>query len=156
MKTCTVCFQEKNLDQYYKGYATCKSCHYNKVKIYRQSEAGKLTRKKERRKAKESGAYQTWQTKYESSEKGKTRQKEYAQKRMSTEFGKTRQSAKNAVKYALKTGKLKREVCFVCGENQAHAHHSSYAKDMRLVVTWLCHVHHNEIHNPVGGHLNGF
>ena len=56
-------------------------------------------------------------------------------------------AAKNAVRYALRTGKLKKEPCYVCGEKEVHGHHPSYAKDMRLAVVWLCVKHHNEVHN---------
>lgn len=150
MKSCSVCSVEKPLTDYYKGYALCKSCHYDKVKIYRMSEAGKLVRKKERRTAKESGKYKEWQKKYYLTDKGRQTAKKYEQNRCSGEAGKLRQAARNAVKYAIKVGKLIKEPCFMCGSQKAIAHHSSYAKDMRLLVTWLCSKHHNEIHNFVG------
>jgi hypothetical protein len=88
-----------------------------------------------------------WQS--EQTEKFKLVQKKYYQNRYKSIEGKARESAKNAVKYAIKPGKLFKEVCFICGEEKSVAHHSSYAKDMRLVVTWSCTQHHNEIHNPV-------
>jgi tetratricopeptide (TPR) repeat protein len=72
----------------------------------------------------------------------------YEQKRYKSPEGKLKQAAKNAVKYALKTGKIMKELCFVCGSEKTVAHHSSYAKDMKLAVTWVCTRHHNEIHNP--------
>lgn len=149
MKKCSVCDQEKSFDKYYKGYAMCKSCHYDRIKIYRESELGKAVRQKERRAAKESGKYKQWQTKYENSDKGRERNKRYEQTRYESIEGKARLAAKNAVKYAIKTGKLIKQPCFMCGEIKTHAHHSSYAKDMRLSVTWLCHAHHNQIHNFV-------
>ena len=50
---------------------------------------------------------------------------------------------KNAVYYALKIGKLIKQLCFVCGE-KAEAHHPSYA--LPLTVSWLCRIHHKEVH----------
>ena len=149
MKTCSTCGKEKEVTEYYKGYAKCKPCCYEVTQKYRASERGKEVRRKEAIKARLSGKKQERQKKYEATEKGKLVAKKYYQSRYKTLSGKLRESAKNAVKYALKTGKLVREPCFVCGSEESVAHHSSYAKDMRLVVTWLCTLHHNEIHNPV-------
>lgn len=148
MKTCSVCGVEKDNLLFAKGYAQCKACRYEKFKEYRASERGKEARRKEAIKSRLSGKKQERQKRYEASEKGKLIAKRYYQKRYQTDEGKIRQAAKNAVKYAVKTGKLVKEPCFMCGDQQAVAHHSSYAKDMRLAVTWLCVDHHNEIHNP--------
>lgn len=148
MKICSVCGIEKESLQFAKNYAQCKSCRYEKVKQYRASENGKEARRREAIKTRLSGKKQKRQKKYQASEKGKLAEKKYYENRYKTEEGKARQAAKNAVKYAIKTGKLVKESCFVCGKEKSMAHHSSYAKDMRLVVTWLCDEHHNEIHNP--------
>lgn len=51
--------------------------------------------------------------------------------------------ATRAVQYALKTGKLKAEPCFICGE-RAEAHHPDY--DAPLAVVWLCPPHHKQAH----------
>ena len=53
--------------------------------------------------------------------------------------------AQMAVHDAIEAGKIARQPCWVCGES-AEAHHGSYAKDMRLIVTWLCPLHHRETH----------
>lgn len=53
--------------------------------------------------------------------------------------------ANNDVTQAIKTGRLIRQPCFICGAH-AQAHHSSYAADMRLDVTWLCPQHHKDAH----------
>lgn len=47
------------------------------------------------------------------------------------------------VKRALKSGKLHRHPCFVCG-NKAQAHHDDYSKP--LDVIWVCPKHHGELH----------
>lgn len=49
-----------------------------------------------------------------------------------------------AVRNALKSGKLKRMSCMVCGAKKSHAHHSDYHKP--LLIEWLCPKHHKERH----------
>jgi hypothetical protein len=150
MKICRCCGKEKELNDFYARYAKCKSCCYEIKKNYRKTEKGKEVRKQEAIKARSSGKQQARQKRYEQTEKAKLVAKRYETKRYSTEEGKARLAAKNAVKYALKVGKLVKQPCWICGEIMSEAHHPSYAKDMRLAVTWLCSAHHNEIHNPRG------
>jgi hypothetical protein len=48
------------------------------------------------------------------------------------------------VSKALKSGKLKRGPCEVCGVIDVQAHHDDYNKP--LDIRWLCFVHHRELH----------
>ena len=148
MKTCWKCGVEKEVTDCYKGYIQCKKCRYEWTKTYRQSEAGKKARQKEAISARLSGKKQIRQKKYEESEKGKIVAENYRKRKNATVEGKAREAAKNAVKYALKKGKIVKMPCFICGDIRSEAHHPSYAEDMRLCVAWLCSKHHNEIHNP--------
>lgn len=52
---------------------------------------------------------------------------------------------KEKVRYAVRSGKLQRLPCGVCGEVEVEAHHPDY--DKPLDVIWLCRKHHMEIHN---------
>lgn len=45
---------------------------------------------------------------------------------------------------AVKSGKVLKEVCFICGDPDSVGHHPDY--DQPLSVTWLCRVHHRELH----------
>lgn len=54
--------------------------------------------------------------------------------------------ARRAVKYAIKTGRLIRGDCEVCGET-GHAHHDDYSKP--LDVRRLCPTHHGIEHRTV-------
>jgi len=45
---------------------------------------------------------------------------------------------------AIRSGKLKRQPCEVCGTLKVVAHHEDYSKP--LEVNWLCRKHHNEHH----------
>jgi len=45
---------------------------------------------------------------------------------------------------ALRTGKIQRKPCEICGEEETHGHHEDY--DKPLDVRWLCQKHHREYH----------
>ena len=45
---------------------------------------------------------------------------------------------------ALRTGKIKKEPCHVCGEKKVDGHHTDYSKP--LMVEWLCKKHHALVH----------
>ena len=49
---------------------------------------------------------------------------------------------------AVKSGKLVRQPCEVCGVEPAEAHHDDYSKP--LDVRWLCKSHHAAIHSNKG------
>jgi hypothetical protein len=52
-----------------------------------------------------------------------------------------RARAHSRVAYALRTGKLVKQPCEVCGSTEnVHAHHDDYSKP--LDVRWLCPLHH--------------
>lgn len=76
---------------------------------------------------------------------------ERARSRLHTDYrrgGKKKQDpikhrARAAVQYALKTGRLVRRPCEVCG-GPAQAHHQDYSRP--LDVRWLCRNHHEITH----------
>lgn len=51
------------------------------------------------------------------------------------------------VSKAIKSGKIEKQPCEVCGDGNVHAHHSDYSKP--LDVQWLCPLHHKELHAKV-------
>lgn len=56
-----------------------------------------------------------------------------------------RRAAHAAVAYAIRTGKLVRQACEVCGyTHKVEAHHDDY--DKPLDVRWLCIPHHKKRH----------
>jgi hypothetical protein len=143
-KTCRWCHETKPLELFDKhkkmadGHLNkCRSCRNEYTNMYRKTPSGIAVRKKEKQ-------YPENKKRYKQSEKGKEAAKRYRRDPV-------RESAKNAVKYAVKQGHLKKQPCFVCGE-KALAHHASYAKEMRLAVTWLCVHHHNQLHNEHKGY----
>lgn len=52
--------------------------------------------------------------------------------------------AREIVYNAVRSGKLHRQPCSVCGEQDTEAHHEDYRKP--LDVVWLCRKHHRELH----------
>jgi hypothetical protein len=50
------------------------------------------------------------------------------------------------VSNAIRTGRLARQGCEVCGD-RAHAHHDDYSKP--LDVRWLCSQHHTDHHRAM-------
>ena len=138
MKHCKSCQLEKPLSDFYKhsimkdGYRTyCKQCMNEKEKEYRSTAAGKIARSKEKQ-------YPDAKKRYKQSDKGKLKAKEYNRP-------KGRLAAINAVAYAIRTKKLVRQPCQVCGQ-KSEAHHWSYLPEHRLDVIWLCKKHHNKLH----------
>ena len=55
-------------------------------------------------------------------------------------------AAGEAVRYAVRSGKLTRGPCEVCGEPKTHGHHNSYEEIDQLDVRWLCPKHHVALH----------
>lgn len=53
-----------------------------------------------------------------------------------------------AVAVAIRSGKLRREPCEVCGAGVTDAHHDDY--DLPLEVRWLCRLHHRGVHAQHG------
>lgn len=65
-------------------------------------------------------------------------------RRATYESNKKQIQARNKVQYALRTGKLTKQPCRVCGDPNSQAHHPDY--DKPLEVVWLCHDHHMDEH----------
>lgn len=80
----------------------------------------------------------SWWDKYKESKKYKARRRAYEKAYKAANLHKLR--AKWSVAYAVKTGKLTKSACEVCGDKAADAHHDDYGKP--LDVRWLCHTHH--------------
>ena len=55
--------------------------------------------------------------------------------------------AESAAYTAIKSGKLVRKPCAVCGKQEVHAHHENYEKP--LDVVWYCVDHHAERHSEM-------
>lgn len=56
----------------------------------------------------------------------------------------SRHLARLKLNYAIRSGKITRLPCEVCGNPKSQAHHDDYSKP--LDVKWKCQKHHSEIH----------
>lgn len=85
----------------------------------------------------------TQHKKYRQSQKGKVVSIRKA-KRM-RELYPEKWSARAKVRYAVKTGRLKKLPCDDCGDPKSQGHHPDYNKPLEVI--WLCDRHHKELHN---------
>ena len=150
MKRCFRCLSEKPLEGFYKHARMsdgrlnkCKECtkadviqnRLDKLEYYRSYDR-KRASLPERVAARE--AYQ------------KTPEGRLASSRAKRNWdaaNAVRRRASLMVNNAIKSGKLSKQPCFICGSENVHGHHASY--DLPLVVTWLCPKHHKEAHRAV-------
>jgi len=52
--------------------------------------------------------------------------------------------AHNVVRLALKTKKILKTPCVICGNKKTEGHHEDYSKPFDVI--WLCRNHHREVH----------
>ena len=55
-----------------------------------------------------------------------------------------RAKARELYRYALRSGKITRKPCSVCGSENTEGHHTDYSKPLEVI--WLCRTHHLEEH----------
>ena len=129
MKTCFKCNQSKPFTEFYKhsamgdGYLNkCKECTKVDVRINRR-------KNQEYYRAYDRARGNRWRDGYEADYRKRFPDKYYAQKTLGN---------------AVRDGKVKKEVCFICGDEKVEAHHPDYSKP--LDVIWLCPGHHKLIH----------
>ena len=51
---------------------------------------------------------------------------------------------------AIRSGKIRRAPCEVCGKNPTEGHHFDYSRPFEVI--WLCRKHHREIHSKAGSY----
>lgn len=150
MKTCFKCGAEKPLTEYYKhkemadGHLNkCKSCTRSDVKKNRNDnlEYYKAYDKQRHendpvRRAKNHAASKAWR------KNNMDRVVELT--RSWRQRNPEKYAAHSAVSSALRSGKLQKETCAVCGDENSQAHHNDYTKP--LDVVWLCQQHHAQVH----------
>lgn len=152
-KTCAATYRQsargKALRRRYDQSAQRKASQ----KRYQKSAQGNATIKRRRQSA-QSKAYQK---RYQQSPRGKAAQKKYSTttlgketrrrndaKYRKTAAGRYKDAARKAVSRALKTNKLTKGPCAICGAtNGIQAHHPDYSNP--LDVEWYCRMHHDEV-----------
>ncbi len=132
MKTCSKCKRALPIDQFHKAKQNkdglkgqCKRCRYLHEVGYRNK-----PKTKEHRRAYSKQVRQT--------AKRKLYDQFYQQK------DKTRKQCRGVARYMMKTGKIKKRPCAVCGSSKSEMHHANY--EFPNAVTWLCKQHHEQEH----------
>lgn len=133
-KICFKCGKEKILDDFYK-HSQMADGHVNKCK--------------ECNKADVQENYDKNRLHYVEYEKERCQRPD--RKQNAVEYQRKRRR-KNPEKYlanqlaerAIKSGKLTKGACEICGSEKVEAHHDDYYKP--LEVRWLCRKHHLELH----------
>lgn len=138
MKRCFKCGAAKPLAEFYKhpmmgdGHLNkCKDCTRVDVRANRAS-------KREHYRAYDRRRFQ---------EDTKRRSDQYETSRRMAERHPERKRARSLTRSALKSGRLVKQPCEVCGAVKVEAHHDDYTQP--LVVRWLCVDHHNAAHHPL-------
>jgi hypothetical protein len=122
MRNCTVCrtLYEPSKRNIKRGYWNCRDCENAKRRLYvlrhkRKRTFSLLSSEKRRR-----------------------------QKMKSTELGRRKIMAPHVTSYRIKSGKLRREPCVICGNAKSQGHHPDYSKLDQVV--WLCALCHTHLH----------
>lgn len=148
MKKCIKCKKDKSIPHYYK-HKHMSDGHLNKCKECCK-EAATSNRNKDIEKARK------YDRDRANDPKRVKARKEYAKTeayKISTAKGCSKYRDKNSIKVkahrmvmtAIKSGRLTRKPCEVCGtDNNIQAHHEDYYKPIE--VMWLCVKHHAELH----------
>lgn len=132
-KKCNKCEKTKSVDSFYVHremkdgrLSFCKGCVKKRVSKYASTEQGKAVAR---------AWYKT--------PKGKAKLKRHTKKfrRLNPEKGKAHSKAS----YALKTGKLIKKPCRICGEKKSEMHHPNYGEPFN--IDWLCREHHRKIYH---------
>ena len=128
-KTCFKCNKTLPLEAFYKHKAMadghlnkCKECTKKDVDAHRQENIERIRAYDRSRGSRQDSSYV----------------KEY---RAAND---DKYKAHSLVNRAVKTGKITRQPCFVCGCEKTEAHHPDYSSP--LDVVWLCPAHHKQAH----------
>lgn len=143
MKPCFKCGETKPLDEFY-CHAMMADGHLNKCKVCARADAA---RDLARRRSTPEGARAErarGRDKYWRLYRGVKRDRNPRIARGWVERHPEKRAAQIAVGNALRSGKLQRQPCEVCGDPRVDGHHPDYAKP--LEVRWLCRTHHMELH----------
>ena len=93
--------------------------------------------------------YRAWAEKNQGDPERNARKAAHQRKYRNDPVLRLRHIARWLVNRAIKSGKLVKQPCEVCGSPEVHAHHDDYSKP--LDVRWLCQLHHTEHHSKATG-----
>lgn len=147
MKICMKCKVEKDESEYHKnkskrdGIGTwCKTC----VRSYNQTEEG-INKRRDRERLylltpEGMEKYRARKLRDKTNRAGKYLARDIEYRKNNPE----RYKAGMLLNGALRSGRIKREPCRVCGAARVDGHHRDYSKPFEVI--WLCRSHHRMIH----------
>ena len=135
LKTCFKCGQILPLSSFYR-HSCMSDGHLNKcIECTKTDVRERYYDLESRKKVRE---YEHWR--FQTTHR-KAKVVEYTRRRRARNPEKHR--AYQLIRREIKTGRLIRQPCEVCGESNAQAHHANYSRP--LDVQWLCFYHHRTI-----------
>lgn len=154
MKTCFKCNVAKSLDEFYAHprmadgrLGKCKQCTKKDVSEHRELNIEKVRAYDRRRGLTQERKLKNCERSKEirlSGDVDAINRLNQCNRRYTEKYP-LKKKAKTAVRSALKSGKLLKMPCQVCGNEKVHAHHEDYSKP--LDVVWLCVRHHEDVHH---------
>jgi len=139
MKECFKCGEFKELSEFYK-HPRMKDGHVNKCK--------ECNKKDVRDNRAENVDY------YREYDRARGNRQDYEYFKQYRIDNPNKYKAVTAVNNAIRSKKLFRDTCEICGQSEKiHAHHDDYLKPLN--VRWLCAAHHKQWHDENGEGLNG-
>jgi len=137
MKTCIACGGEFELGEFY-AHPEMADGHLNKCKSCCKGQStARGQAKREEIKEYDKQREQDPERKAKKLDYQRKQRKEHPEKYL----------AREQAERAVKSGKLKKLPCEVCGA-EAQMHHDDYSKP--LEVRWLCFIHHRQRHGQLG------
>lgn len=135
MKKCTGCGKEMGPNDYYKSTpGKCKICkHVDTKRNYLKT----FEKRRERINSYSTARFKTEAGKLAARLNSKKMKEKYPEK----------YKAREIFKSAVRSGKITRLPCGVCGDFKVQGHHDDYSKP--LEVRWLCNKHHRDHHRRI-------
>lgn len=144
MKTCFKCLVSKPLDEFYK-HSQMADGHLNKCKSCTKIDTAENTSKHMNDLAwveRELDRHREKSARYRKAGIRNTQVSDSKVKWISNNPQK--RIAHCIVANGIRSGRITRGSCSICGSNEAEAHHEDYSKP--LEITWLCKTHHAARH----------
>lgn len=145
MKTCKKCLRILNVSEFYRhkqmgdGYLSfCKDCVKERISVHRGENLERI-RAYDRKRGRSD--HRLERTK-ENSRRYRKEKRGYV--RAWEKRNPHKKKSNNTLHGAIRSGKIIRLPCEVCGNKKSEGHHFDYSKP--LEVRWLCRKHHGEVH----------
>jgi len=145
MKICGSCRKKKKETEFYKHkrdglQSICKDCKREQMKEYNKTPKRREYNNKVAEKLTKEGYFKEYFSRPEVKKRRTEQQKKY--------YNDLKQRYKHLARWVLnkriKSGKVIKEPCEVCGAKKVEGHHKDYSKP--LDVIWLCKKHHQKLH----------